>query len=334
MDKAARSLDLPRTAAANYKQGRGRPASSSAPRRATADHWTTSRGEELDHHAALIPRAFAEPVPRAIGLESYKHRDLLASHARRVSTAASKGRTDDDSAVLASSVVRWQLQHRELASRANKSRRSAHSAADSSRPRTAAGFVHYVPETPAEDRMNARWQQNREEEIVMARNDIAVKRALAQWAAQKQQLEQEITRRIENRRRPLSATTARGLHFSRGIQGIIEPPNTAGLQDTLAAVQTQHLDTDSESEGSHSDPDTAGKHGARSEGIEQKASANGFQTRASAQGWRGSGDSPVADQGAVWRPSGTAPAGASRGGTAARRTRFSPQAVRPVTAAT
>lgn len=333
MDRAARSLDLPRTAATNYRQGRGRPASSSAPRRATADQWTTNREEELEHHAALIPRAFAEPVPKAIGLESYKHRDLLASHARRVSTAAQKGRTDQDSAVLASSVVRWQLQHRELASRASQSRRAAHSASSSSRPRTAAGFVHYVPETPAEDRMNARWQQHREEEIVMARNDIAVKRALAQWAAQKQQLEQEITRRIENRRRPLSATTARGLHFSRGIQGIIEPPNTAGLQDTLSAVQTQHLDTDSESEQSHSDHEEGADGGTTRAGHEQKASANGLQSRASSQNWRESSSNP-AEQGRAWRPSGTAPAGASRGGTAARRTRFSPQAVRPVTAAT
>ncbi len=334
MDKAARSLELPRTAASNYRQGRGRPASSSAPRRATASDWTSTREDELEHHAALIPRAFAEPVPRAIGLESYKHRDLLASHARRVSTAAQKRRTDEESAVLASSVVRWQLEHRDLASRAAQSRRSAGASASSSRPNTAAGFVHYVPETPAEDRMNARWQQHREEEIVMARNDLAVKRALAQWAAQKQQLEQEITRRIENRRRPLSATTARGLHFSRGIQGIIEPPNTAGLQDTLHAVQTHHLDTDSEPEdGSQSDQDESGaKGGARSQ-DEQKASAAGFQSRATSQAWRGSKNTPT-EQVPAWRPTGTAPAGASRGGSAARRTRFSPQAVRPVTAAT
>jgi hypothetical protein len=159
-------------------------------------------------------------------------------------------------------------------------------------------------------------------------------RALAQWAAQKQQLEQEITRRIENRRRPLSATTARGLHFSRGIQGIIEPPNTAGLQHTMGAVQTHHLDTDSEPEESHSDHDDNRDNTQRSH-AEHKAGTSGLASRASAQQWRHSRDAPAEQVAAAWRPNGSAPASAQvRGNTAARRTRFSPQAVRPVTAAT
>lgn len=272
--------------------------------------------------ASLLTRAVVRPPEVPPTLQSFRRRDLLASHAHRVERAAREGRVSAAEAGIAKEVVRWQLaKRRELAESEAEARRlhaSLHSRDPGSgarpRPASAAGFVHYVPETEAEAEMNVLWQERRRAEVVRDRNQALLGVAMSEWAARKNRMEEEIARRIEARRRPTSALEGTsGLFARRPIRSSFAPAPTvapsASLARDLAAIDVFSSDEDDEDS---SDRAAKGKGGPERRPMRRSAGAgDGDGTIATIQDYD---DIPVDDSVSVSTGRGRPPSAGLRGG--------------------